>query len=63
MMLANPDVQDDFRAFRDTLMRFSGLVLPEAVPDPMDLAALGMGPPEPMNGPAGPPAPVGAPAA
>jgi hypothetical protein len=50
MMLAAPEVQDDFRAFRDTLMRFSGLVLPEAVPDPMDLAALGMGPPEPMNG-------------
>lgn len=51
MMLASTEVQDDFKAFRDTLMRFSGMVLPEAVPDPMDLAALGMEPPEPMNGP------------
>lgn len=51
MMLASPDVQDDFRAFRDSLMRFSGLVLPEAVPDPMELAMLGMQPQmETMNG-------------
>jgi hypothetical protein len=50
MMMASTEVQDDFKAFRDTLMRFSGMVLPEAVPDPMDLAALGMEPPEPMNG-------------
>lgn len=50
MMMASTEVQDDFKAFRDTLMRFSGMVLPEAVPDPMDLAALGMEPPETMNG-------------
>ena len=56
MMLASVEVQNDFKALRDTLVRFSGLVLPEAVPDPMDLAALGMAPQDPMNGQPGNPA-------
>lgn len=50
MMLASPEVQDDFKTLRDSLVRFSGLVLPEAIPDPMDLAALGMAQQDPMNG-------------
>lgn len=57
--LASVDVQDAFALYRDTLLQFSGRVLPEAVPNPDDAAMLmgagatPGGPPSspPSNGP------------
>lgn len=52
MALASPAVVDAFKAYRDTLLSYSGMVLPAAVPNPDDLAMLG-GNPNPQPAQAG----------
>ena len=40
MMVASPEVQNQFTRYKQTLIEFMGLSLPEAVPNPDDLAML-----------------------
>ena len=40
MMVASPEVQNQFSRYKQTLIEFMGLSLPEAVPNPDDLAML-----------------------
>jgi hypothetical protein len=42
MQLASPDVVDEFKLYRESMLRFAGLSLPEAVPSPEDLAMMQM---------------------
>lgn len=44
MMAASSEVQDEFRKFRDTMLRFMGQTLPQQVPTPEEAAAMGMQP-------------------
>lgn len=41
MSMASVEVQDEFKRYRETLMQYLGLSLPEAVPNPDDAAMLG----------------------
>jgi hypothetical protein len=40
MMAASPEVQDEFMKYRQFLMDSMGMTLPEAVPNPDDMAIL-----------------------
>jgi hypothetical protein len=42
MMMASPDVQDEFMKFRSFMLESMGMVLPAAVPNPDDAAMLSM---------------------
>jgi hypothetical protein len=49
---ASAEVQEEFKKFRDTMLRFMGQTLPQQVPTPEEAAAMGMQiqqqPPMPM---------------
>ena len=54
MAMASAEVQEEFKKFRDTMLRFMGQTLPQQVPTPDEAAAMGMQPqqqpPMPMQG-------------
>lgn len=50
MSMASIEVQDAFTTFRETLMQFAGISLPQAVPNPDDAAMLSGPPPEMLSG-------------
>jgi hypothetical protein len=60
MQMASPEVVNAFRSFREALMQFAGISLPEAVPNPDDAAMLSGGMPG-MQGPPGMPVSQGPP--
>jgi hypothetical protein len=45
LSVASPEVQDEFRKFRDAMLRFMGQTLPQQVPTPDEAAVMGMQPP------------------
>ena len=66
---ASPQIRNDFKAYRDFLIQQSGMVLPEAVPNPDDIALLtqpelaiqgggGVGSPQQTLGPPNPAGPA-----
>jgi hypothetical protein len=44
MMAASSEVQDEFRKFRDTMLRFMGQTLPQQFPTPEEASAMGIQP-------------------
>lgn len=55
LTVASTEVQEEFRKFRDTMLRFMGQTLPQQVPTPEEAAAMGMQSPQvppqmPMQG-------------
>jgi hypothetical protein len=54
MATASAEVQEEFKKFRDTMLRFMGQTLPQQIPTPDEAAAMGMQPqqqpPMPMQG-------------
>lgn len=50
MAMASAEVQEEFKKFRDTMLRFMGQTLPEQIPTPDEAAAMGMQPqPDPQQ--------------
>lgn len=55
MNAASTEVKEEFRKFRDAMLRFMGQTLPQQIPTPEEAAAMGMQPPQvppqmPMQG-------------
>lgn len=46
LAVASSEVKDEFRKFRDAMLRFMGQTLPQQVPTPEEAAAMGMQPPQ-----------------
>ena len=45
MGVASPEVQDSFKVYQEALISFMGQTLPAMVPNPDEMANLGMQPP------------------